>query len=77
MMRGSSFLVTIMLVVFTAGVISGIVRGLDISCGCFSQDPAVGKLGWTKILENLTLIAISMFLWYAKSDRFSLTHTSE
>ncbi|MEK7248956.1 MAG: MauE/DoxX family redox-associated membrane protein [Bacteroidota bacterium] len=77
MMRGSSFLVMIMLIVFTAGVISGIVRGLDISCGCFSQDPAVGKLGWTKILENLTLIAISMFLWYAKSDRFSLTHTSE
>jgi uncharacterized membrane protein YphA (DoxX/SURF4 family) len=61
--RGSTLLCLIMLVVFTAAVISGIVRGLDITCGCFTQDTDVGKLGWTKIAENAALIAASLLLF--------------
>jgi cobalt-zinc-cadmium efflux system protein len=74
-LRGSSLLVFIMMVVFTGGVISGLVRGLDISCGCFSQDPEVGKIGWLKLLENLGLIALSWFLLISKADKFTFDHT--
>jgi len=33
--RTSTLLITLMLIVFTVLVISALLRGLDISCGCF------------------------------------------
>jgi uncharacterized membrane protein YphA (DoxX/SURF4 family) len=78
MPRGSSLLILLMLLVFTAGVVSGILRGLDISCGCFTRDPGVGKIGWMKVLENVGLILLSVFLLFSKSERFSVVDiTSE
>lgn len=60
--RGSSLLAILMLLLFTGGVVSGILRGLDISCGCFSRDPDVGKIGWQKVAENigLTMLGIAV-----------------
>ena len=72
MLRGSSLLTLIMLVIFTAGVISGIVRGLDISCGCFTRDPNVDKIGWMKVIENCGLIFLSILLLFSKSSAFSI-----
>lgn len=72
MPRGSSLLTFLMLFVFTAGVVSGILRGLDISCGCFTRDPGVGKIGWMKVLENCGLILLSLFSFFSNSNRFSL-----
>lgn len=72
MMRGSSLLVFLMLIVFIAGIVSGIARGLDISCGCFSRDPNVGKIGWLKVLENVGLIVLSIIIYFSKAKRFSV-----
>lgn len=74
--RGANLLVLLMMIGFTAGVLSGIARGLDISCGCFSQDPLVGRLGWSKVLENAGLTALTTFLSVAKLSRFSVSHSS-
>jgi uncharacterized membrane protein YphA (DoxX/SURF4 family) len=35
--RGSAFLIGFMLLVFIVAISFALVRGLDISCGCFSQ----------------------------------------
>lgn len=70
--RGGSLLLSAMLIVFTLAVVSGILRGLDISCGCFTQDPGAGKIGWMKVLQNSTLIVLSLFLYYSNTDRFTL-----
>ncbi len=70
--RGCSLLTSVMLVAFTAFVISALVRGLDISCGCFTQDPAAEKVGWRKIGENVLLFAISLLTYRYQSTRFSL-----
>jgi uncharacterized membrane protein YphA (DoxX/SURF4 family) len=69
--RGSSLLVGVMLLVFTAAVSSALVRGLDISCGCFTQDPTVGKVAWAKVGENVLLLLLSVFLYFSTSVRFS------
>jgi len=71
---GSALLTGSMLSVFTLAVLSALIRGLDISCGCFSQDPAAARIGWIKIGENIILILISAFLYLAPSIRFSLEH---
>jgi putative oxidoreductase len=47
-----------LLVVFTVAVILAVARGLDIECGCFGTADAT-RVGWTKIAENLGLIAIA------------------
>lgn len=60
--RTSALLITLMLIVFTALIISALLRGLDISCGCFSQDPNANKIGYTKILENIGMIILGVWL---------------
>lgn len=70
--KGGSFLLTSLLVVFTAAVASALVRGLDISCGCYTQDPQAGTIGWTKLVENVGLFILTSFLFYSTSVKFSL-----
>lgn len=70
--RGSSLLTAAMLVIFTAAVISGLLRGLDISCGCFTQDPNVSKIGWGKVAENTGLILLSVFALFSSGLRFTI-----
>jgi uncharacterized membrane protein YphA (DoxX/SURF4 family) len=70
--RGGSLLLSVMLVVFTLAVLVALARGLDISCGCFTQDPTAGKIGWMKILQNTTLIVLTLFLYFSDSDSFTL-----
>ena len=72
--RGSSVLVVVMLVLFTFGVASAMARGLDISCGCFTQDPTAEKIGWLKLAENCLLIAMSFIAFRQPATLFSLEH---
>lgn len=72
LLRGSSLLIGALLVIFTGSVISALVRGLDISCGCFTQDPGTADIGWFKIVENIVLTGVSVFLYYSDSTGFSL-----
>jgi uncharacterized membrane protein YphA (DoxX/SURF4 family) len=72
LVQGSALLVLAMLIVFTGAVFSALIRGLDISCGCFTQDPTAGRIGWWKIAENIGMILLSAFLYFSRSMRFSL-----
>jgi len=71
---GAALLAGSMLLVFTLALLSALLRGLDITCGCFSQDPAAARIGWMKIGENVILTAISAYLYFSASIRFSLEH---
>jgi uncharacterized membrane protein YphA (DoxX/SURF4 family) len=70
--RGCELLITIMLVGFTILVISALLRGLDISCGCFTQDPNTSRIGYQKILENCGLIVLSMWLLFVRNQDITL-----
>jgi len=72
LVQASALLSGTLLIVFSMAVISALVRGLDISCGCFTQDPAVSRIGWLKIGENVVLIAVAAFLYSSQNIRFSL-----
>lgn len=71
-LRGSSLLLSAMVVVFTLAVMSALLRGLDISCGCFTQDPAAGHVGWMKVVQNTTLFALTLFLYFSRTTKFTL-----
>jgi len=71
LLRGASLLTLAMLLVFTLAVISGLLRGLDISCGCFTQDPAVASVGWWKVAENFGLIILAVLAFLASGSRLT------
>lgn len=57
--RGAALLCALMLAVFVAAIASALVRGLDISCGCFDTDGghAVGlDLLWRDVLLLLACL---------------------
>jgi uncharacterized membrane protein YphA (DoxX/SURF4 family) len=70
--RGSALLSGTLFSIFTLAVFSALVRGLDISCGCFTQDPSAARLGWLKMGENAVLIILSAYVFFARHHRFSL-----
>jgi uncharacterized membrane protein YphA (DoxX/SURF4 family) len=72
LVRGSSFLLCAMIAVFTLAVISALLKGLDISCGCFTQDPAASRIGGMKVVENTLLFVLALFLYYSQATRFTL-----
>ncbi len=71
--RGSSFLLAGMLFIFTGAVVTALLRGLDITCGCFTQDPSAEKIGWTKVAQNVSLVLLTLFVFLAKNARFTVT----
>lgn len=70
--RGSALLALIMLSLFTVVVLSALVRGLDISCGCYTQDPSAERIGWWKVGENAVLILMSLLVLHQSSLGFTL-----
>jgi len=57
--RSGAWLAAGLMVVFTALVASAMARGLNFECGCFGTADAT-RVGLTKLLENLGLLALSL-----------------
>lgn len=55
-MQGASSLVAVLMTFFMGLILFNLARGLDISCGCFSTDPADGPM------DSLTLARDILFL---------------
>jgi len=77
--RTSALLITFMLIGFTILIISALLRGLDISCGCFTQDPNVSK---NRIYKNFRecrndhagrIITVRSKLWHSDYSVLSAT----
>lgn len=55
-MQGASSLAAVLMTFFMGLILFNLARGLDISCGCFSTDPADGPM------DSLTLARDILFL---------------
>lgn len=51
-----------MLVLFAGLQISTIVRGIDISCGCFSVGEEAGRIGWLNVARNAGLLVATLWI---------------
>ncbi len=68
--RGASALVTAMLVMFVAAIVSALARDLDISCGCFSTKGG-HAVGLSLIFRDIALLAGAVLLWVCRGVRRS------
>lgn len=59
--RGSALILTALLGIFTAAIISALMRGLEIDCGCFGKDHAT-PVSWTKVAEDLGLMVLGVYI---------------
>lgn len=53
-----------LLTVFTAAISIDLVRGIDISCGCFTLDADAGPIGWWEVVRDIGFLTLTGFaLW--------------
>lgn len=65
--RGSSFLILLMLIIFIIALTQAYLRGLDINCACFSlENPEQKSDIFTRIIEDILLLAATIII-YIKS----------
>jgi len=57
--RAGAIVYTVLLAVFTAGVVQAMARGLSFDCGCFGKAGAA-KIGFQKLAENLGMLALGI-----------------
>jgi len=57
--RAGAIVYTVLLSVFTIGVVAAMARGLSFDCGCFGKANA-GPIGAMKLAENLVMMAVGV-----------------
>lgn len=64
--RPAALVLSLLMAVFTGGVVSVIVRGIDAKCGCFGQYQLFckGLVDWCKVGENSVILLVALLvLW--------------
>lgn len=69
--RENAAILSILLFFFTILILITIFRGLEIDCGCFSSSNE-NQIGIKKIVENVVLLAFSIYLFVYNTDSFKL-----
>ena len=66
--RGASLLISGMLVMFMAAIVSALSRDLDISCGCFGTEGG-HLVGLDLLFRDVALLAGAVVLWICRGVR--------
>lgn len=61
--RASLLIYSATMVVFIIALLQAQIRGLDISCGCFSVDPSSTSDVWLRIVEDIVILFFSVNLY--------------
>ncbi len=65
--RASALVIGVMLVVFLIAIGQAVVRGLNISCGCFGTVEG-RKVGLTALAQDVVLLAMCVWLWWREKE---------
>jgi len=72
--KSSSFILSVMLVIFIAALIASILRGLDINCGCFDTDASESsKVSYSLIGRDFLMFLMGIYLIVFTSEFFSFS----
>lgn len=61
--RAALVIYTTLLVIFILALSQALVRGLDISCGCFSVEPSTTSEVWLRIIEDIVMLFFGINLY--------------
>lgn len=61
--RGAAFSLLILTLIFLIAMSSAIVRGLDITCGCFAMTAEGTKVGYTRLVQDAILFGTILIIY--------------
>ena len=62
--EASALLLSGIIVVFIVLLMTAIIRGLNIQCGCFSVDAESEMVSWMRVIEDIGMLAGSLYIWF-------------
>ena len=62
--QGTTVLSTFLLMIFMGAIAFNFVRGLDISCGCFSASPSEGSMTIWTIMRDAVFLLLAVYLFF-------------
>jgi putative oxidoreductase len=65
---GALVWVAILLTIFSGALLSAIVRGLSIDCGCFGRSIENTGTLWP-LIRNVALLVVTGFLWFSRKKK--------
>jgi putative oxidoreductase len=68
--RSVSILTTLLLASFIIAIVSALLRGLEINCGCFGS--AAETVGPLSLLRDTLFLGMSLVIMFSRIDPFSL-----
>lgn len=75
--KASLMIYNVLLVVFIIALGQALIRGLDISCGCFSVDPSSTSEVWLRIVEDIALLFVGLMLFKYSKDEDNVSQNNE
>jgi uncharacterized membrane protein YphA (DoxX/SURF4 family) len=70
--RANTMIAWGLLLVFSFAISQALVRGLDISCGCFTTDPVAQRMTLWTLVWDLIWITWGILIWVFDHGRYSL-----
>ena len=70
--RASTTLVWGLLLLFSVAISQALVRGLDISCGCFSTNPVAERMSWWTLICDLIWLSWGILIWIFDHGHYSI-----
>jgi uncharacterized membrane protein YphA (DoxX/SURF4 family) len=60
--RGSLMIIDILMIIFILAILTVIVRGIDVACGCFSLSLTAREGAYSYLLRDLLILAVAICL---------------
>jgi uncharacterized membrane protein YphA (DoxX/SURF4 family) len=70
--RASTTIVWALLLTFSIAITQALVRGLDISCGCFTTNPVAERMSLWTLIWDLIWLAWGILVWIFDQGHYSL-----
>lgn len=61
--RANALLMSVLMLVFIAGIATALARGGAVHCGCFSTDPSGQPRTWISLWQEILLLVGCILLW--------------
>ena len=61
--KGALLIYNVLMIIFVIALAQALIRGLDISCGCFSVEPSSASEVWLRIVLDIITLFFSVNLY--------------
>jgi uncharacterized membrane protein YphA (DoxX/SURF4 family) len=61
--KGAALILLLLSFIFLIAISSALLRGLDISCGCFAVSEEATRIGYTRLVEDIILFGMISFVY--------------